>query len=102
VVDTGPLVAIADANDQDHDRCGAALATASRPLVVPTTVLAEVCYLLERELGSRAEAAFLRSFADGALTLAHLTLTNLDRLAELVEMYAEALRTLAQHEAKPE
>jgi len=29
-------------------------------------------------------------------------LTNLDRLAELVEMYAEALRTLAQHEAKPE
>ena len=46
IIDTGPLVAIADADDQDHERCLAALEHASRPLIVPTTVLAEVCYLL--------------------------------------------------------
>jgi predicted nucleic acid-binding protein len=63
VVDTGPLVAIADADDQDHERCLAALAQASRPLLVPTTVLTEVCYLLERELGSHAEARFLRTLS---------------------------------------
>ncbi|MDQ2743985.1 MAG: PIN domain-containing protein [Chloroflexota bacterium] len=89
VVDTGPLVAIADADDQDHARCVAALGEASQPLIVPVTVLAEVCYLLERELGTAAEAAFLQSFRDGTLTLAHITLDDLDRMAELVTTYAD-------------
>jgi uncharacterized protein len=89
VVDTGPLVAIADADDRDHARCIAALGNASRPLVVPPTVLAEVCYLLERELGTAAEAAFLQSFRDGPLTLAHITLDDLDRMAVLVTTYAD-------------
>ena len=89
VVDTGPLIAIADADDQDHERCVATLGAASRPLMVPTTVLTEVCYLLARELGSRAEAAFLRSSRDGAFALAQTTLADLDRMAELVETYAD-------------
>ena len=88
VVDTGPLVAIADADDRDHVRCLAALSEVSRPLIVPTTVLTEVCYLLERELGTAAESAFLQSFRDGTLTLAHITLDDLDRMAELVTTYA--------------
>lgn len=88
VVDTGPIIAIADADDRDHMRCVAALGTASRPLLVPATVLTEVCYLLERELGTVAEAAFLRSFRDGTLTLAHITHDDLDRMAELVTTYA--------------
>jgi predicted nucleic acid-binding protein len=88
VVDTGPIVAIAGADDQDHERCLAALADATRPLIVPATVLVEVCYLLERELGSRAEAAFLRSFREGAFTLANL-IDDLDRMAVLVETYED-------------
>jgi uncharacterized protein len=62
VVDTGPLVAAADADYHDHGRCVAMFAAARRPWLVPQPVIAEVCYLLEREHGSRAEAAFLRSF----------------------------------------
>lgn len=89
VVDTGPLVAIADADDRDHARCIVALGEASGPLVVPATVLTEVCYLIERELGPSAEAAFLESFRDGALTLVHITLDDLDRMAELVTTYAD-------------
>jgi predicted nucleic acid-binding protein len=54
VVDTGPLVAAAD--DHDHARCVAMFAAARRPWLVPQPVIAEVCYLLEREHGSRAEA----------------------------------------------
>ena len=89
IVDTGPLVAIADADDRDHERCLEALAQASRPLIVPAKVLAEVCYLLERELGSHAEAAFLRSFAAGSLTLSTVTVDDLDRMAVLVETYRD-------------
>jgi hypothetical protein len=58
VVDTGPLVAAADADDRDHERCVAAFRQARRPWLVPQPVITEVCYLLERERGSRAEAAF--------------------------------------------
>ena len=85
VVATGPLVAIADADDQDHQRCLDALAQASGPFLVPTTVLTEVCYLLERELGSHAEAAFLRSFVEGTFTLVNVTTADASRMAELVE-----------------
>lgn len=48
-----------------------------------------MCYLLERERGSRVEAAFLRSFGQGSFTLAPLTLADTDRMAELVETYAD-------------
>jgi hypothetical protein len=35
------------------------------PLLVPSLVVTEVCYLLEREAGPRVEAQFVRSLADG-------------------------------------
>jgi uncharacterized protein len=70
IVDTGPLVAAADADDHDHDRCVAMFRAARRPWLVPQPVIAEVCYLLERERGSQVEAAFLRSFGRREMTLA--------------------------------
>lgn len=88
IADTGPLVAAADANDQDHERCLAALLRAER-IVVPSSVLAETCYLLERNLGSTAEAAFLRSFEAEELVLANITSGDLERMAELVEHYGD-------------
>jgi uncharacterized protein len=85
IVDSGPLVAAADADD--HDRCVAMFRAARRPWLVPQPVIAEVCYLLEREHGSQAEAAFLRSFGRREMTLAPLTIEDTDRMAELVESY---------------
>jgi uncharacterized protein len=89
IIDTGPLVAAADADDKQHARCVEMFRTARRPWLVPEPVIAEVCYLLERERGSRVEAAFLRSFGQGSFTLAPLTLADTDRMAELVETYAD-------------
>ena len=89
LVDTGPLIAIADTDDQDHERSLEALGNAVGPLLIPSTVVVEVCYLLERQLGSPAEAAFLRSFSEGSFTLAHPTLSYIDRMASLIETYAD-------------
>lgn len=61
----------------------------ARPWLVPEPVIAEVCYLLERERGSRAEAAFLRSFRRHELRLAPVTDEDTDRMADLVEAYAD-------------
>jgi len=52
-------------------------------------VIAEVCYLLAREVGTRAEASFLRSFSTGFLTPLDLEPADLERAAELVETYAD-------------
>ncbi|MCB5166132.1 PIN domain-containing protein [Streptomyces bambusae] len=87
--DTGPLLAALDADDKHHARCVDLMRRTPRPLLVPYPVLTEVCYLLEREHGSRAEAAFLRSIGAGQITLVPLARADIDRAAELVEIYAD-------------
>lgn len=89
LVDTGPLVAAADAEDQLHELCAEALQRAEPPLLVSGPVIAEVCYLLVRAGGPGAEAPFLRSFHDGFLTLVDLEPEDLVRAADLVERYAD-------------
>lgn len=87
--DTGALVAAADADDQDHARCVELMRRTPRPLLVPYPVLTEVCHLLEREHGTRAEAAFLRSIRTGQISLIPLVSQDIDRMVELVEKYAD-------------
>lgn len=48
VVDTGPIVALLNDRDDQHERCREFLATHPGPLLVPTTVFTEVCLLAER------------------------------------------------------
>lgn len=61
---------------------------APRPLLLPSPILTEVCYLLERERGALIGAAFLRSVRDGIFSLVPITHDDLNRMAELVETYA--------------
>lgn len=89
LVDTGPLVAAGDLDARIHHACVDALSQASPPRLVPGPVIAEVCYLLAREVGTGAEAAFLRSFRTGFLTPVDLRPEDLERAAELVERYAD-------------
>ena len=58
---TGPLVAAIDRSDRHHVRCAALLKSAEGPPLVPTTVIVEVCWLLEER--PDIEAAFLTRVA---------------------------------------
>jgi predicted nucleic acid-binding protein len=87
VVDTGPIVAMANEQDRHHARCVDWFDRAPRPLLMPAPILTEVCYLLERERGSAVEADFLRSVRDEVFTLVALSSADLDRMAELVETF---------------
>lgn len=89
LADTGPLVAAADAGDDDHEACARLLRSTSGPVLVVPTVIAEVGYLLARSAGPGVEASFLRSFATGDLVVADLDRTDFERMAELVETYAD-------------
>jgi len=88
LADTGPLVAAADAGDDDHEVCAELLTSLAGPVLVPPTVIAEVGYLLARSAGAGVEAAFLRSFATQDLVVADFEPRDFERMAELVETYA--------------
>lgn len=85
VVDSGPLYAVTDTDDDDHGRSLATLQRADLQLVVPTLVIAEVTYMVARRLGPRAEAAFLRGLAQ--LEVEAPAAEDWSRIAELVDQY---------------
>ena len=59
IVDAGPLYAVADADDDDHDVCLSVLRRLDLELVIPALVVAEATYLIGSRLGPQAEAQFL-------------------------------------------
>jgi predicted nucleic acid-binding protein len=87
VVDTGPLYAASDADDDDHERCTEALTSAAHRLVIPALVVAECTYLVGTRLGARAEAAFLRALGD--LDVEAPAAEEWARIAELVDRYRD-------------
>lgn len=87
IVDSGPLFAVADSGDRDHQ---ASLEVLERPdltLVVPTMVVAEVTYFVATRLGPRAEATFLRGIS--SLEIEAPEPDEWTRIAELVETYSD-------------
>jgi predicted nucleic acid-binding protein len=92
LIDTGPLVAAALHGDANHVRCVEFFTAAhlnAEPLLVPSLVVTEVCYLVARESGPRLEAEFLRSLAAGDFQLTEPTSADPDRAADLVTTYAD-------------
>ncbi len=92
ICDTAPLVAAALYRDPDHRRCVdlfTGLRLASREMLLPAPIIAEVGYLLAARAGAQVEAAFLRSVAEGDFTPIELTAADYDRMANLVEQYSD-------------
>lgn len=57
--------------------------------MVPTLVVAEAGYLIDRQLGPAAEAALYRSIDAGEMVVAPVADEDWGRMAELVETYAD-------------
>jgi predicted nucleic acid-binding protein len=92
VVDTGPLVALLEADDRHHVRCRSWLAGVEEPLVVPAPVVTETCYFIERDSGpeTEAEAEFLGSFGPGGrFEMVDLRADDWARIIDLVQSYAD-------------
>ncbi len=87
IVDTGPLVAMLDASDPDHERCTRLLQASDEPRVVPVCVLVEAEYILRP--WPEAFAALLTDFEVGSLELVDLSVRWLLRAGELVDQYRD-------------
>ena len=89
IVDTGPLVATADRADKDHEVCRQLLESDEGPLVTTAMVVAEAAYLIDRQLGAKAEASLYASIIDGQLEVADLGIADWQRIQVLVSTYAD-------------
>lgn len=94
-VDTGFLLAVADADDAWHGRAMAQLHTAAEGWVTTWPVLAEACWLFQRRLGQRFAAALVDDAADGGLQLWEVPAARLPRVGELMRRYANLPMDLA-------
>lgn len=88
IVDTGPLVAAANDDDPDSDACRTLLRREPGTLIVPALVVAEAGYLIERDLGPAAEAAFVRSLATSRYRVEAVEPSDLAEAARLIDRYA--------------
>jgi uncharacterized protein len=89
LVDTNVIVAATLTADVNHRAAAELLETTTERLLVPPTVIAEACYLLNEWGGPATETRFLRSFGGDGLELAELLPDDLGRMAELVEQYGD-------------
>jgi len=87
VVDTGPLYAAVDADDQDHRRSLDALQMPGLRLFIPAMVVAETAYLVGSRIGSAVEAAFLAGLSD--FDVVAPAPEDWERIAQLVDRYGD-------------
>jgi predicted nucleic acid-binding protein len=87
VLDTGPIIALLDASDPEHERCRTMVANVSEDLVVPIPVLVEVDYWLAKLFGLEVWQTFAEDVGRGAYRLHPLDERDLVRCSELESAY---------------
>lgn len=87
LIDTGPLVALLHADDQNHARCVRTLRSLQEPLVTVWPVLTEAMYLLN--FSWEAQAALWEMIVTGSLTVLPLDRGDAPRMRELMRKYRD-------------
>jgi predicted nucleic acid-binding protein len=89
LVDTGIIYALADRSDAWHVRARTFVVTFKGPLIIPSMVIPEACYLLHTHLSPQAETAFVKSIVNRALRLEQVDEDDLNRAVELMDAYPD-------------
>ncbi|MHB8730490.1 MAG: type II toxin-antitoxin system VapC family toxin [bacterium] len=96
LVDTGPLVAIVDAADKDHDRCAGVLTQLTDPLVTTWSVITEATYLLAHTANpADSQDALLAAIERQIIVVAAVGHADLPPLRALLRKYRDLPMDLA-------
>jgi len=95
LTDAGPLIALIDADEQDHARCREALDELRLPLLTTWPAFTEAMYLLGRVGGWKAQQALWRLVLREDLLVDPLSPEATARAARLMETYADRPMDLA-------
>ena len=90
LTDTGPLLALLDADDQHHSACMAASDDLGPgPMLTTWACFTEAMYLLEQAGGHRYQAALWKLYFDGHLVVHDLSGREVVRASQLMEQFAD-------------
>lgn len=95
LTDAGPLIALLDADEPDHQRCRDALELLQLPLLSTWPAFTEAMYLLGRAGGWIGQRALWQLVLRGDLALASPSRHATERAATLMEIYADRPMDLA-------
>lgn len=95
LTDAGPLIALIDADEHEHEACLQALDELALPLVTTWPAFTEAMYLLGRAGGIKGQQALWRLVHTDRLVVADLSPAALARSAHLMERYADRPMDLA-------
>lgn len=89
LLDTGPLIAVVDRDDKHHASCVRLLENWNGPLLLPSTILIEAGWTINRHMGPSVDAQFLELVTE-EFELVNLIPLDVRRMAELVRTYKDA------------
>jgi len=95
LTDAGPLVALIDADETDHEVCRLVLARLRLPLLTTWPAFTEAMYLLSRAGGRAGQEALWKLTLSGRLDIADLSRPALERSSQLMAKYADTPMDLA-------
>jgi predicted nucleic acid-binding protein len=95
LVDAGPLVALLDRGEPDHERCVEALAGLTAPMVTTWPALTEAMYLVGGAGGWKAQEALWKLLERGDLQVVPLDDPLQDRTRALMSKYRDTPMDLA-------
>jgi predicted nucleic acid-binding protein len=95
LTDAGPLIALIDADEPDHERCRRALEEIHLPMLTTWPAFTEAAYLLGRAAGWRGQEALWKLVRRAELLLATLSPEATERTALLMERYNDRPMDLA-------
>jgi len=95
LTDAGPLIAIIDADEADHEACVEALGELELPLVTTWPAFTKAMYLLGSAGGIHGQRALWRLVQTERLRIGDLSSAALVRTAALMDKYADTPMDLA-------
>ncbi len=95
LTDTGPLVALFDRGERQHQACVSCLSQLRGPMLTTWPVFTEAMYLLGDAAGWLGQAALWKLVARENLVLAQLSVDDQSRMQLLMEKYRDRPMDLA-------
>lgn len=95
LVDAGPLIALIDAGEADHELCVTTLRSIQLPLLTTWAAFTEAMYLVGRAGGWPGQRALWQLALNEDLEIAEQSTESAGRIAKLMERYADRPMDLA-------
>ena len=95
LTDAGPLIALIDADEPDHERCKSALDVIRLPMLTTWPAFTEAMYLLGRAGGWQGQEALWQLLRRADLLISTPSPEAIERAARLMERYSDRPMDLA-------